>query len=91
MSKKNKLTPNQDKYKELRRRLKRKLRDVKKRGMTPNRAFNEEWLGDEIPEKVRKPMLEKMEKALKTFMIIKMSGKRLVLKRKTKYRWFLKY
>ena len=33
--------------------------------MTPNRAFNEEWLGDEIPDKVRKPMLEKMEKALK--------------------------
>lgn len=65
MSKKNKLTPNQDKYKELRRRLKRKLRDVKKRGMTPNRAFNEEWLGDEIPEKVRKSTLEKMQKALK--------------------------
>ena len=65
MSKKNKLTPNQDKYKELRRRLKRKLRDVKKRGMTPNRAFNEEWLGDEIPDKVRKSTLEKMQKALK--------------------------
>lgn len=65
MARKNKLTPNQDTYKELRRRLKRKLRDLKKRGMTPNRAFNEEWLGNEIPDKVRKATLEKMRKALK--------------------------
>ena len=65
MARKNKLTPNQDKYKELRNRLRRKLRDLKKRGMTPNRAFNENWLGEEIPKTVRKSELEKMQKALK--------------------------
>lgn len=65
MSKKNKLTPNQDKYKELRRRLKRRLSDLKKRGMTPNKAFKENWVSEEIPEKVTKSLLEKMQKALK--------------------------
>lgn len=65
MSKKNKLTPNQDKYKELRRRLKRRLSDLKKRGMTPNKAFKENWVSEEIPEKVNKSLLEKMQKALK--------------------------
>lgn len=65
MARKKKLTPNQDKYKELRNRLKRKLRDLKKRGMTPNRAFNENWVGEEIPKTVRKSELEKMQKALK--------------------------
>ena len=65
MAKKKKLTPNQDKYKELRNRLRRKLRDLKKRGMSPNRAFKENWISDEIPKTVRKSELEKMQKALK--------------------------
>ena len=65
MSKKNKLTPNQDKYKELQKRLKRKLRDVKKRGYEPNRAIKEEWLGTEIPKTVRKSELKKIEEATK--------------------------
>lgn len=64
MSKKNKLTPNQDKYKELRRRLKRRLSDLKKRGMTPNKAFDEEWVSTEIPEKPNKRLLKKMQQAL---------------------------
>ena len=54
MSKKNKLTPNQDKYKELQKRLKRKLRDVKKRGFTPNRAMREEWINPEVPKGITK-------------------------------------
>ena len=64
MSKKNKLTPNQDKYKELQRRLKRKLRDVKKRGFTPNRAMREEWLNSELPKGITKRQLEKLKSVL---------------------------
>ena len=64
MSKKNKLTPNQDKYKELRRRLKRRLSDLKKRGMTPNKAFSEEWVSTEFPENLNKRLLKKMQQAL---------------------------
>lgn len=64
MSKKNKLTPNQDKYKELQRRLKRKLRDVKKRGFTPNRALREEWLNPEVPKGIRKNQLDAFKKAI---------------------------
>ena len=64
MSKKKKLTPNQDKYKELQKRLKRRLRDVKKRGFTPNRAIKEEWLNGEIPKGIRKAQLEKIEKVI---------------------------
>lgn len=64
MSKKKKLTPNQDKYKELQRRLKRKLRDVKKRGFTPNRAMKEEWLNPEVPKGITKRQIEKLQSAL---------------------------
>ena len=61
MSKKKKLTPNQDKYKELQKRLKRKLRDVKKRGFEPNRAFKDEWLNNEVPKRVTPQMLKKLQ------------------------------
>ena len=61
MSKKKKLTPNQDTYKELQRKLKRKLRDVKKRGFTPNRAFKDEWLNNEVPNRVTQQMLKKLQ------------------------------
>ena len=61
MSKKKKLTPNQDKYKELQKRLKRKLRDVKKRGFEPNRAFRDEWLSAEMPKRVTEQMINKLQ------------------------------
>ena len=64
MSKKNKLTPNQDKYKELQRRLKRKLRDVKKRGFTPNRAMREEWTNPELPKGITKRQIERLKSVL---------------------------
>lgn len=60
MSKKKKLTPNQDKYKELQKRLKRKLRDVKKRGFTPNSAFDENIL-NELPKRVTEASLKKLQ------------------------------
>lgn len=57
------LSPNQDTYKELRRKLKRRLRDLKKRGFTPSRAFKEEWTGD-MPDKVKSSLLNKMKNVL---------------------------
>lgn len=61
MSKKKKLTPNQDTYKELQKKLKRRLRDVKKRGFEPNRAFRDEWLSTEMPKRVTEQMIKKLQ------------------------------
>ena len=62
MSKKKKLTPNQDKYKELRNRLKRKVKDLGKRGYMPNKSvLLEKFFFGDIPEKVSKKLLQTLE------------------------------
>ena len=62
MARKKKLTPNQDKYKELRNRLRRKLRDLKKRGYIPNKSsILEAWVYDDIPKRVTKSMLQALQ------------------------------
>lgn len=63
MSKKNRLTPNQEKYAELQKRLKRKLRDVGKRGFVPNTKVIKPVA--ELPKIVRKKDIEKIEKQIK--------------------------
>ena len=67
MSKKKKLTPNQDKYKELRNRLRRKLKDLGKRGYMPNRSVVLEkfFFSDIIPDKVNKKLLGVLEELVK--------------------------
>ena len=66
MSKKKKLTPNQDKYKELRNRLRRKLKDLGKRGYMPNKSVVlEKFFFGDIPAKVSKKLLDTIEELVK--------------------------
>jgi len=66
MKQKKKLTPNQDRYKELRNRLKRKVRDLGKRGYMPNKSVVlEKYFFGDIPEKVTKKVLETLEALVK--------------------------
>ena len=65
MGKRDNANSKRDTYKELQKRLKRRLRDLKKRGFTPNRAMNEEWLSSEFPTRITQSKIEKFQEAYK--------------------------